>query len=172
MVRKRKVLNWGGISIKEKGFSLVELLTVIGVIGILASIVLPKFASMRGKSFDTNALSDLKQIELYQKQFKGEHYIYAPFNVGDKTGSTLSVSVGGNSFTISSLSPDVELISKTSADGQTAIIAAKHTSSQTIVAMDLDAPGIVYKLENQAALTGAVIPASTSGNDLSGWAKF
>jgi len=75
-------------------------------------------------------------------------------------------------FSVQSLSKDVEVLCKTSADGQSLIISAKHKGSKTIVAMDLNAGGSLRKLDNQASLIDAVIPASTEANDLSGWDKL
>jgi prepilin-type N-terminal cleavage/methylation domain-containing protein len=54
----------------NQGFTLIELLIVVVVIGVLASIAIPKFSSAREKAFVTSVVSDLRnlssQMELYQ----------------------------------------------------------------------------------------------------------
>ena len=46
----------------SKGFTLVELLVVIAVIGLLASIILVSLNGAREKSRDARRLSDLREI--------------------------------------------------------------------------------------------------------------
>jgi prepilin-type N-terminal cleavage/methylation domain-containing protein/prepilin-type processing-associated H-X9-DG protein len=48
----------------NQGFTLIEMLVVVAIIGILTAILLPVFASVREKGRRTACLSNMKQIEL------------------------------------------------------------------------------------------------------------
>ena len=62
----------------EKGFSLIELLTVIAIIGILATIAIPTFANYRTKAFDSAAISDLQNAATAQEAYYLDNDTYSP----------------------------------------------------------------------------------------------
>jgi prepilin-type N-terminal cleavage/methylation domain-containing protein len=78
----------------QKGFTLIELMIVIAIIGILAAIAIPQFTSYRQRGFNAAAQSDLRNAATAQEAYYTDGQTYTQL-VADLTprGFTPSANV-------------------------------------------------------------------------------
>ena len=72
----------------KKGFTLVELLVVITIIVILASLLLPMLKKSRQKANITNCASNLKQFALAYQMFAEDHFEKFPASEAELYGNS------------------------------------------------------------------------------------
>ena len=62
---------------RNKGFTLIELMIVVAIIGILAAIAIPNFLNMRKKSMSSEAKSNLGDLRTMEEAYHVEYGTYA-----------------------------------------------------------------------------------------------
>ena len=58
------------------GFTLIELLIVVVIIGILASIAIPKFGSTKERAYLAKMKGDLRNLATAQESYLGDNQVY------------------------------------------------------------------------------------------------
>src|SRR2546426_2603741 len=66
---------------RRAAFTLIELLTVIGIIAVLAALLFPVFATARGKAREITCVSNLRQIGLAIKMYSQDYDEVYPWAV-------------------------------------------------------------------------------------------
>jgi prepilin-type N-terminal cleavage/methylation domain-containing protein len=62
---------------KREGFTLIELMIVIVIIGILATIVVSAYWRVKNRGYEASLQHDLRNAALQQEQYFAAHQIYA-----------------------------------------------------------------------------------------------
>jgi prepilin-type N-terminal cleavage/methylation domain-containing protein len=91
----------------RKGFTLIELLIVVVIIGILASIAIPKFANTKEKAYLAAMKSDLRNLVTAEEAYFADSIKYTS-NLGTMystttgvIGPTITVTADGYTATVS-----------------------------------------------------------------------
>jgi prepilin-type N-terminal cleavage/methylation domain-containing protein len=99
---------------KQAGFSLVELMVVVGIIGILAAIAVPKLQQFTAKAKQSEARIGLKNVDTMQQAFYAENSRYG---TGDEIGGVTTMAgknYGAPAVTFATASPEVYSATMTS----------------------------------------------------------
>lgn len=68
--------------LKKKGFTLVEILIVVLIIGILGALAFPNYSAIKEKSLNREARASLALIRAAEKIYRLEEGFYYPFPAG------------------------------------------------------------------------------------------
>jgi prepilin-type N-terminal cleavage/methylation domain-containing protein len=89
---------------QKKGFTLIELMIVIAIIGILAAIAIPQFAAYRTRGFNATSEADLRNLITAQEAYFADKMTYADTTAnltvyGYTASNNTSATVAGASST-------------------------------------------------------------------------
>jgi prepilin-type N-terminal cleavage/methylation domain-containing protein len=93
------------IAAGRAGFTLIELLIVVVIIGILASIAIPKFANTKEKAYLAKMKGDLRNLATAQESYNGDNQVYyggaipSPLTVVQATAGGWSATASYNGTT-------------------------------------------------------------------------
>jgi prepilin-type N-terminal cleavage/methylation domain-containing protein len=82
---------------RRSGFTLVEIMIVVAIIGLLAAIAIPSFMKARAQSQKNGCVNNLRQIDAAKEQWALENKLTngAPINTGDSNVNTYIKGITG-----------------------------------------------------------------------------
>jgi prepilin-type N-terminal cleavage/methylation domain-containing protein len=97
---------------RQAGFTLVELLVVVAVLGVLAAIAFPAFASRQGRAYDAQVAVDARNAATGQEAYFTDTFTYYSGDCANLPGVNLSQDMncvatanGSSGFEISTSHP-------------------------------------------------------------------
>jgi len=103
--RARRIQTHPAITKRDEGFTLIEVMIVAAIIAILAAIAIPQLSVHRTKSYNTAAVSDLKNAAIAQEAYYVDNRQYTnsissltvtPFNLFISQGVNVGISSATN----------------------------------------------------------------------------
>ncbi len=86
--------------LNRKGFTFIELLIVVVIIGILAAIAIPKFSNTKEKAYVAAMKSDLRNLVTAEESYFADNMTYGSIaNLGTSYATSTGVAVATSAVT-------------------------------------------------------------------------
>src|SRR5262249_8895526 len=96
---------------RSPGFTMIELMVVVAILGVLVAIAIPEFAGRQGKAYDARVMQDARNAATAEEAYFDDNSAYFDGDCSAMPGVTLSPDVScratssGASFSIETSHP-------------------------------------------------------------------
>jgi len=153
----------------QKGFTLIELMIVVAIIGILAAIAIPNFRNYQMKAKTAEAKTNIGAIRTSQETYKAENDLFLACAVNGNAAGTTPAKVAwadnaGGTYTTIGYAPagDIYYAYAVAVGADAAGNAAQEMAIDAMGDLDGDGVSAFFTMSSDGALVGTQSAAASA----------